>query len=333
MIAVVSLRSHNEQSRFQPVRFSTLLAPEPDAGYGSPMTSDAENKAGPRRRPSVTDLDNVEQVSSPAERLDGLFAIMEDVTSSADYRAATFSGALHEAARFDLAFLVRGINALKSARLLLEQGHWEFAAGVARQLFDLVVTLEHIAGQPDRSSAAFRYAKFGLLQMVRHERERSEYDTLTGRPVDEDRVNWLDNLLAQSFPEFRKKDRPDGSPRWATSWCDRTTRDLSEASPNPLRPAQYRLLFVTWSEQVHGAPSVMLGSMFRRDNGDWVESVVRSDDLRVSELATMAVTLFLEMWRLLPYAPPSDADDELRWSTDLVHHARRHTGSWSDNER
>lgn len=272
------------------------------------MTSDKESEGGTRRPPSVADLDNVEQVDSPAERLEDLFAIMEEVTRSADYRAATFSGQLNESARFDFAFLVRGINALKAGRLLLEQGHWEFAAGVARQLFEMVVNLEHIAGQPDRHSATFRYAKFGLLQAVRHEREQAEYDRVSGRRVDDARVKWLDRLLAHSFPEFRKKDRADGSPRWATSWCDRNTRDLAEASPNPLRPAQYQLLFASWSEQVHSAPGAMLDSMFRRADGDWVESVVRSDDVRIAELATMTMTLFLEMWRELPHAPPPDAE-------------------------
>jgi hypothetical protein len=35
-------------------------------------------------------------------------------------------------ARFDRGILLRGVNALKSARLLLEAMHWEFAAGPAR---------------------------------------------------------------------------------------------------------------------------------------------------------------------------------------------------------
>lgn len=56
---------------------------------------------------------------------------------------------------------MRGVNAVKSTRLLLEHAHWESAAGPVRQLFELLINLEHIAADPDRDAAVFRYAKFG----------------------------------------------------------------------------------------------------------------------------------------------------------------------------
>lgn len=59
---------------------------------------------------------------------------------------------------------------MKSTRLLLEHAHWETAAGPVRPLFELLVNLEHVAAEPDREAAVFRYAKFGLLQAVRRQR-------------------------------------------------------------------------------------------------------------------------------------------------------------------
>ena len=64
---------------------------------------------------------------------------------------------------FDAGMLSRGSNALKSVRLLCEQAHWEFAAGVVRQLFELVLNMEYLGTLPDRDAAIFRYAKYGLL--------------------------------------------------------------------------------------------------------------------------------------------------------------------------
>lgn len=55
--------------------------------------------------------------------------------------------------RFDRGILLRAVNALKAARLLLEAVHWEFAAAPARQLFDLVVNIEHLNTQGDRERA------------------------------------------------------------------------------------------------------------------------------------------------------------------------------------
>jgi hypothetical protein len=179
---------------------------------------------------------------------------MVDVTSSADKALLMTRNVGDQLVRFDVGILVRAINAVKSVRLLLEQAHWEFAAAAVRQLFELTVNMEYLAGQPDRKQATFRYAKYGLLQMVRHEHHAALYSLKTGRPVDAGRLAVLGSLLAHSFPEFRKKGRADGSPNWATSWCDRTTRNLAESSTEALRRDQYQMLFSTWSEQTHASP-------------------------------------------------------------------------------
>jgi hypothetical protein len=247
---------------------------------------------------------------------------MLDMTSSADKALLTIQNVGDQLVRFDVGILVRAINAMKSTRLLLEQAHWEFAAAAVRQLFELTVNMEYLADQPDRKQATFRYAKYGLLQMVRHEHQAALYHRKTGRPVDAERLAVLESFLAHSFPEFRKKDRADGSPNWAASWCDRTTRNLAESSTNPLRRDQYQMLFSTWSEQTHASPGALLDNFFRSGGEDWVKDTVAFDDVRIGEIGTMAIVLFLELWKLLPHGPALDATKDLQRINVLLDHAR-----------
>lgn len=249
---------------------------------------------------------------------------MVDVTSSADKALLTTRNVGDQLVRFDVGILVRAINAVKSVRLLLEQAHWEFAAAAVRQLFELTVNMEYLADQPDRKQATFRYAKYGLLQMVRHEHQTALYNLKTGRPVDAGRLAVLESLLAHSFPEFRKKDRADGSPNWATSWCDRTTRNLAESSTEALRIDQYQMLFSTWSEQTHASPGALLDNFFHSGGEDWVEGVIASDDARIGEIGTMAIVLFLQLWTLLPHGPTLDATKAEQWIAALVAYGQRY---------
>jgi hypothetical protein len=286
----------------------------------------ARRRKNQRRRPSKgpTAPSNLHRVTAPKARLKGLFKVMGDVTASADKALLSTRDVESQLGRFDVGIFVRAINAVKSVRLLLEQAHWEFAAAAVRQLFELVVNMEYLAGQPDREEATFRYAKYGLLQMVRHEHQTATYNLKTGRPVDAERLATLQSLLAHSFPEFRKKDKPDGSANWATSWCDRTTRALVESSTDGLRKDQYQLLFSTWSEQTHASPGALLDNFFSTGNEGWMEDAIASDDARIGEIGTMAVILFLQLWKLLPKGPTLDAAQAEQWISTLAAYGQQY---------
>lgn len=222
---------------------------------------------------------------------------------------------------FDAAILLRASNALKVVRLLCEQAHWEFAVAAVRQLFELVINMEYLAAQPDRTKSIFHYAKYGLLQVVRHDYEDLLYDKKTGRPVDASRLAILESMLEHTFPEFRSVGTT-GQVRWAHSWSGRSARFLAEQSGHPLREDQYRLLFSAWSEQTHASPATLLDNMF--GHGLPIDKVVASDETRIAETVTNALTFFLELWTLLPHAPVVDYVKYLEWTNTVIAEAQKH---------
>jgi hypothetical protein len=104
---------------------------------------------------------------------------------------------------FDGYLLIRGINALKSVRVLCEEGQWEFAAGAVRQLIELVLNMEHMATFSDRDDGIARYTKFGLMQQLERQHAVLLYGKKTGRSVDEEHLASLERLLQESFSEYR----------------------------------------------------------------------------------------------------------------------------------
>jgi hypothetical protein len=196
--------------------------------------------------------------------------------------------------------------------------YWEFAAGPARQLFELLVNLEHLNTDTDREQAAFRFTKFGLLQTLRAQLEEADYARVTGRRVEEARVAVIQGLLDSGFDEFRAGEKR----RFTKSWAGKSTRDLALASSvQPLRSRQYQLLFVAWSEQVHAAPGSLMDAFFPRSL-DKIDEMVAEDDKRVAETGAMCVTLFVELWRQLRTVPALDISEVSRWQTRLAAEAR-----------
>lgn len=242
-----------------------------------------------------------------------LFDALEDAALAGDEALLSFVGVARDAVLLELSVFMRAINAIKAVRLLLAEAHWEFAAGPIRQTFELLLNMEHLVAQPVFDEAMLEYATFGLSQEIRARRATADYDQATGRPVDPATVERLDATLESAFPQFRTV-KASGKVVWANSWTGKTTRELAEGSPSPMRAAQYRHLFTTWSEQMHGAPVVHLAPLMSK--GIPTE-VMRDDDVRVSEYAGMALALFVELWRVLPDVPPIDPVRAARW-TDAV---------------
>jgi hypothetical protein len=289
-----------------------------ERGYGDGMARKYKRKRAPARRRQPDP--RVERVAGPKTRLRSLFALLHDVITTADRTLLGTENLDKPVVRIDLAVLQRGINALKAVRLLAENGHWEFAASATRQLFELVVNMEYLGMLPDRDQEAFRYAKFGLLQTVQAAHREALYDKKMGRAVDEQRLARIESMLKRSFPEFR----PSGGARWQQSWSGENTWQLAELSENPLRVDQYNQLFKIWSEETHATPGALIESFTAQAGENWPADVVARDEVRMVEMVTIAISLFLEVWVLLPHVPTLEVAKFKAWTDGLIVEASKH---------
>lgn len=288
-------------------------------------------KKGRRKRPP-TSSSGAARVPGPRTRLRSAFHVVDEVAKEAD-RCVPRAKIDAESGRVIAAIFVRGINCVKSVRVQLEQAHWETAAGTSRQLFELLLNAEYLVTNKDQETLAFRYAKFGLLQMVLHERAVMAYDEKRGRPVNAERRAVLDGFLAgQAFEEFRDSKARGG---WTTTWSGQSAWKLATLSSNPLRRDQYNLMFRSWSEQAHAAPGALLPGIVPGGGQNWETEMLAEDDARVLEAIAMTVTFFLELWRLLPpFGLLLDSTRALEWTTELVELGlrRTRTGDPSDSD-
>ena len=201
---------------------------------------------------------------------------------------------------FDSKVFERGINTLKSVNLLLDNGHWEMAQPLLRQLLELIANIEFLNKAADRNAEAFKFVKFGILQEAQKSISNMVYDKNVGRTIDDAKLQQIETLVhSDNFIEFRANTQ-NGSIKFVKSWCRRNMADLCQASANPLRIHQYKLLYSPWSEQVHAAPAALVTNLFLTKGDNWMERVVAEDDVRIHEAFSMAVTLFLELWQILP---------------------------------
>lgn len=256
------------------------------------------------------------------------FAVVFNVGAAADELLANAAGpSTEDESRlfvFDACILTRGINALKSARVLCEEGQWEFAVGVVRQLFELVLNMEHLATYDDRADGTFKYAKYGLMQSFERERDLLAYGKSSGRTVDEERLRVLENSLEDSFPEFRSRTSKGKLDR-KLYWSGRTVRKLAEESPHRLRAHQYELLFTSYSEEAHGAPGALIASMFPRSLSR--DGLIANDSRRIAETLMMGVQFFIELWALLPNVPQASSEQKHAWISALIDEAKEF-GTW-----
>ena len=255
------------------------------------------------------------RLSGQKGRLRTSFRILRDVARTAD---DTLRGAAivdRPVERIQVGVFVRGINAVKSTRLLSEESQWEFAAAAVRQVFELVINMEHLLKQPDVEAAAFRYAKFGCFKSCA---VRTRTLCTRRRRVGRSILTTLrhsNTCSDNAFGEFRAVTKK-GKVVWANSWCGMTVRGLADASTHSLRSHQYVILFSSWSEQTHGSPSTILADIVG-DRGSSFEELLASDEPRVGATAAMAVVLFTELWRMLPAIPSPPEEKSEGWQRDL----------------
>ncbi|MFJ9195674.1 DUF5677 domain-containing protein [Streptomyces globisporus] len=236
---------------------------------------------------------------------------------------------------FDAHVLKRGIKGLEAARLLVGAGYWENATSVARQLFELLVNMEHLGSFADRKKACGIHNAFGLLQHFLAEARRIEFEKGRGRPADSPWETSVKDFLNNHCADFRLSPRPDGSARWRTSWSGKTTRALAEASPDPMRVAQYEMLFSTWSEQTHATPGVFATDLFIRYEDEILDEALAEIDgvppevmreisgVGRREVQTLGMTslLCLQLWQQLPNVRQPSPDECSRWQSAIKRHA------------
>jgi hypothetical protein len=272
------------------------------------MSKKKKKNSGNPDRPSDV------RIVQPSAALKAVVRLLDEINDEAhDAARRSFPTEKSPLFDFDQGVLARGINTLKSVRLLVENGHWEMAHSLLRQLLELLANMEFLFKMEDRNEATLQYVRYGLLQKTTEQVLTMKYDEATGRLIDHHRLAKLEALRqGATFYEF-KANTKDGSLKFVSSWCRKNMKELCEASDSPLRMSQYDLLYSPWSEQVHAAPGALIASMFRNQSADWQDLVIEEDEVRIHEAVSMAISLFLELRRFLPAIDSPDPDKAYEW--------------------
>jgi hypothetical protein len=254
-----------------------------------------------RKRIIISSDGSTARAPKPKVRLPVAFKILDEVISAA--MAASRSAHADEPfEQFQIGIFQRAFNSLKAINVLVENGHWEGATSLSRQLMELALSMEFIFIRSVNPEAeALKFVRYGLLQQALYVRSRSRYEEKIGRLTPASARDITDEALAAEYAEFKAGvNKDNGSVRWTSSWCGKSTYRLAQESPNPARVDQYELLYRAWSEQVHGAPGALMASVFSVDRPDWLVAMLHEDDKRIAETIGNSVNLFSELWVTLP---------------------------------
>ncbi|MCX4861230.1 DUF5677 domain-containing protein [Streptomyces canus] len=265
-----------------------------------------------RRRKPVKDRKNsgarksgnprVPFTRSPEKFLRPSLELLPEVAITAQRAINSANGSDDRLVEFDIHVLNRGANSMKAVRVLLEQGYWEYAVGVVRQLFELLVNMEYLAKQDDREEAVMLFTRFGALQTMRAQHRGMEYSREKGRPIDDQHFAQLEWHLQNDFTDFRANSN-SGTDKWVASWYRKTVAHLAEASSDPMRKHHYNILYRVWSEEAHAAPGALIASLFQDENEDdeWLERRTSENEKHCRDAACFAVLFFVNLWLHLPH--------------------------------
>lgn len=213
-----------------------------------------------------------------------------------------------ELGRFDRGVFERGIGVIHAARVLVATGHWETATSPVRQLYEIVLNMEHLNTYLDRELAAIRFIRFGSLQEARATLANLEYDGALGVTNRFRRIAEIRKALkGDIYTEFRAKPRRDGTPQWIQNWCGKNIAEPSRESTNRLHRSNYGLLFSAWSEQTHGSPAALLPRIMDSIYPDRIDPK-RDESHSETQIILMSIVLFRELWTLLPGIAPQDPE-------------------------
>jgi hypothetical protein len=270
------------------------------------MAISKKRKKNQRRRPGSREVRNpqVRHTASPKGRLSLSFKLLGEIATAAEQAVQSTPSPGDQLVRFDIEILMRGANSVKAVRTLLEQGHWEHAVAVTRQLFELLVNMEYLGAMADRRQGTLLFARFGMLQMLLAQQRRAAYEREKGHPVDAQLAAMVEQHLADDFTDFRANTK-NGSVKWVSSWCRKNTSELADASADPMRPHQYNLLYRVWSEQTHATPGALIANLFREADEGWIERTIAENDRSSLDTITFTVMFFLRLWLELPHVQVS----------------------------
>lgn len=227
------------------------------------------------------------------------------------------SGSPSEVTR--LAVGQRMLTMLQGARLLLEEGHWELAAGVARQIFEILVNVENLLNRADVEAAWESYREFGEAQLLQAALRKLKYAIAAGYDDASDEARSLTAALGDArFEEFR---HAKGHIR--DSWTGRSVEKLAASSQVPWRADQYRYYYRTWSEQAHGSPSSLISTVTPRTASTGLNVELASFAREARQLITMLVGLSADLGSALGILGPSRETTVRGWRDQLTRTALR----------
>lgn len=221
----------------------------------------------------------------PAE-FDALDAVIDD---TGDALLRLQPGSESEVIR--LAVAERALTVLHGARLLMEEGHWELAAGAARQLFEVLVNVEHLLNQTDSEAGWESYRRYGEAQFFQAGLRKLKYAVANGYNDENDQIGVFEATLADArFDEFRHQ---KGHIR--DSWTGISLEKLASSSRVPDRTAQYRYFYRTWSEQTHGSPSSLISSITPRAASNGLEQELARVGRESRQEIVILISLFADL--------------------------------------
>lgn len=251
--------------------------------------------------------------NTPRATLHGVFAALDLVIDDGLRALERNDGRLSASKAGRLAVAMRGATLLQAGRLLLEEGHWEVAAGVARQMFELLINIEHLLAQPDEGAAWADYKNFAMAADLQARRRAMTYAMGDGYQDSDDAAAELDECLALDvFDQFR-----DRHQNIRDSWSGKTAYKLAEQSRSSERLRQYQFYYRTWSAQAHAGPSALIESLVPRSKTGAVEDFTGSISRETVHLIVMLILLFSDLMIALDTLGPSTQERISLWRQAL----------------
>ena len=212
-----------------------------------------------------------------------------------------------------LAVSQRVLTIVQGSRLLLEEGHWELASAAVRQLFELLVNIEHLLDESDPETAWESYRRYGEAQALQASLRKLNYAVSAGFKDSHGEVANLSKALADArFDEFR---HPKGHIR--DSWTGRTVEKLAHDSRVPWRAEQYRYYFRTWSEQAHATPSSFVSNFSARAQTTGLDHELAMFAREAEQLITMLISISADLTSALGIFASAQAKTARRWQNHL----------------
>lgn len=242
-------------------------------------------------QPRRSDDPSIGQADESKYHLRSYFVVLDSAIQAGTATLSTAQGQISDGEVARLVLLDRAVTILQAGRLLLEDAHWETASGVARQMFELLVNVEHLAGQPDTEAALAKYKSFGVMALARRERRALAYATEQGFADGDGRGQELDKLLqCADFDQFRDKNG-----KLLDNWARRDVAAMAAMSPDALRKSQYEYYYRSWSEHAHASPSSLIAAIIAQPDDGAVDGIRESVYRETRQLIVMLISMFSDL--------------------------------------